>query len=83
MLAFVFAATGSVTACWVAHAVHNAISLWVMLGSVPGPTEPQEITTAGLEPGRGFGTGHVFDGKISSVQREKPYTGRRVRAHLT
>lgn len=46
VLAFIFAATGSVTACWVAHAVHNAISLWVMLGSVEATDQPQEITTA-------------------------------------
>jgi membrane protease YdiL (CAAX protease family) len=50
MLAFVFAATGSVTACWVAHGVHNAISLGVMLlghHSPEGPRDivPQTITT--------------------------------------
>lgn len=45
VLAFVFAATGSVTACWLVHAVHNGISLWVMISRPAGPTEPQEITT--------------------------------------
>ncbi len=44
VLAFIFAATGSVTACWVAHAVHNAISLWVMVGSSDGADQPQEVT---------------------------------------
>lgn len=43
VLAFVFAATGSVTACWLVHAVHNGISLWVMLSTPAGPTEPQKI----------------------------------------
>lgn len=45
VLAFVFAATGSVTACWLVHAMHNGISLWVMISGPAGPTEPQEITT--------------------------------------
>jgi len=44
MLAFVWEATGSVTACWAAHAVHNAISLWAMLNSEGSLAEPQTIT---------------------------------------
>lgn len=45
VLAFIFATTGSVTACWVAHAVHNSLSLWAMLHSVDGPAPSQSITT--------------------------------------
>ncbi len=38
------ASRASATACWVAHAVHNAISLWVMVGSSDGADQPQEVT---------------------------------------
>jgi membrane protease YdiL (CAAX protease family) len=44
MLAFIYEATGSVTACWVAHAVHNSISLWVMLNNEGGIAESQSVT---------------------------------------
>ena len=44
VLAFIFATTGSVTACWVAHGLHNAVSLWVMLGGGEGPNEPRPVT---------------------------------------
>jgi membrane protease YdiL (CAAX protease family) len=46
MLAFVFEATGSVTACWTAHAVHNAISLFFMIRQGPRPLEPSTLTLA-------------------------------------
>ena len=45
MLGFIFATTGSVTACWVAHALHNAISLWFMMSAQDGLAEPQAVTT--------------------------------------
>ena len=44
MLAFVYETTRSVTACWVAHAVHNSISLWAMLGNEGEIVESQSIT---------------------------------------
>jgi len=44
MLAFVYETTRSVTACWVAHAVHNSISLWAMFGNEGGIAESQSIT---------------------------------------
>jgi membrane protease YdiL (CAAX protease family) len=44
MLAFVYETTKSVTACWVAHAVHNSVSLWAMLGNEDGIAESQSIT---------------------------------------
>jgi len=44
MLAFIYETTRSVTACWVAHAVHNSISLWAMLGNEDGIAESQSIT---------------------------------------
>ena len=44
MLAFIYEATRSVTACWVAHAVHNSISLWAMLNNEGGLAESQGIT---------------------------------------
>jgi len=44
MLAFVYETTRSVTACWVAHAVHNSISLWAMLGNEGAIVESQSIT---------------------------------------
>ncbi|MEN8006493.1 MAG: CPBP family intramembrane glutamic endopeptidase [Candidatus Krumholzibacteriota bacterium] len=44
MLAFIYETTRSVTACWVAHAVHNAVSLWAMLNAEGSLAEPQPIT---------------------------------------
>ncbi len=44
MLAFIYEVTRSVTACWVAHAVHNSISLWAMLNTEGSLAEPQTIT---------------------------------------
>lgn len=44
MLAFVYETTRSVIACWVAHAVHNSISLWAMLNNEGGVAESQNIT---------------------------------------
>ena len=46
MLAFVWEATRSLTACWVAHAVHNGISLGVMLAQGPAGAVPQKIAPA-------------------------------------
>jgi membrane protease YdiL (CAAX protease family) len=48
VLAFVWETTRSVTACWIAHAVHNSISLWAMLGSEGALAESQGITTQDL-----------------------------------
>jgi membrane protease YdiL (CAAX protease family) len=45
MLAFIYETTRSVTACWVAHAVHNSISLWAMLNNEGSLAEPQSLTT--------------------------------------
>lgn len=44
LLAFIYEATGSVTACWVAHAVHNSISLWAMLNTEGSLAQPQTIS---------------------------------------
>ena len=44
MLAFIYETTRSVTACWVAHAVHNSISLWAMMNTAGGLAEPRIIT---------------------------------------
>lgn len=44
MLAFVWEATGSLTACWLAHAVHNGVSLAVMVAEGPAGAEPTPPT---------------------------------------
>jgi membrane protease YdiL (CAAX protease family) len=44
VLAFIWETTRSVTACWLAHAVHNSISLWAMLNHEGELAEPQGIT---------------------------------------
>ncbi len=44
MLAFIYETTRSVTACWVAHAVHNSISLWAMLNNEGGFAEARGVT---------------------------------------
>lgn len=46
MLALVWEATGSLTACWLAHAVHNGVSLAVMIAQGPAGASPQAITPA-------------------------------------
>jgi len=46
MLAFIYEATGSLTACIVAHAVHNAVSVAVIMFT-------GEMASAGSPPGRG------------------------------
>lgn len=46
MLAVVWEATRSVTACWIAHAVHNAISLGLMMQSDQVVPEPSPVTFA-------------------------------------
>lgn len=43
MLALVFERTRSLTACWVAHAVHNGIALGLMISSGDVVTEPSPI----------------------------------------
>jgi len=45
-LAFVYETTGSVTACWVTHAVHNAISLFFMIRQGPVPIEPAPLAAS-------------------------------------
>ena len=44
MLAVVYEATRSVTACWVTHAVHNAVSMGLMITSEEIVSEPGPIT---------------------------------------
>ncbi len=49
LLAFIWEATGSLTACWLAHAVHNGISLGVMVAEGPAgvaPTTPTPVDLA-------------------------------------
>lgn len=46
VLAFIFEATGSVTACWITHAVHNAISLFFMTQQGIGSMEPTALTVS-------------------------------------
>lgn len=43
VLGFIFMTTRSVTACILAHAVHNAVSLAVMVGSGPSTYEPNPV----------------------------------------
>ena len=44
VLAFVYHATKSVTASWVTHAVHNAVSLALMLSAGDSLAGPSELT---------------------------------------
>ena len=44
VLGFIFRATRSVTACILAHALHNAVSLSVMVGTGPSTYEPNSVT---------------------------------------
>lgn len=64
VLAFVFEATGSVTACWVTHAVHNAISLTMMIRQGPVAMEPQPLETATVLWGMGSLIVVVFLGRF-------------------
>ncbi|MBK7045428.1 MAG: CPBP family intramembrane metalloprotease [bacterium] len=48
MLAFIWEATGSLTACWLAHAVHNGISLGLMVAEGPAGAEPTTPTPVDL-----------------------------------
>lgn len=48
MLGFVWEATRSLTCCWLAHAVHNGVSLAVMLASGPAAAQPQAPTAVDL-----------------------------------
>ena len=45
VLAFVFATTDSLLACWLAHAVHNTLSLALMISAAEIRTEPALPTT--------------------------------------
>ena len=45
VLGFIFRATGSVIACAVAHALHNALSLGIMLQAGESSYEPTGVTT--------------------------------------
>jgi len=44
MLGWVWLATGSLTACWLAHGVHNAVSLVILLASDGITTETAPVT---------------------------------------
>jgi len=48
MLAVVWTGTRSLLACWLAHAVHNALSLTMMVGAGAVAGEPGELTTRDL-----------------------------------
>ncbi len=43
VLAFVYEATGSITACWVTHAVHNGVSLVLMLQRGGVSSQPSDL----------------------------------------
>jgi membrane protease YdiL (CAAX protease family) len=45
VLGTVWLATGSLTACWIAHAVHNGVSLAWLLAQGQVTTEPTAVTT--------------------------------------
>ena len=44
VLAFVYETTGSITACWITHAVHNGLSLFLMIKQGPTDLTPQPIS---------------------------------------
>jgi membrane protease YdiL (CAAX protease family) len=48
MLAFVWEATRSLTSCWLAHAVHNGVSLSLMIAEGPAGAQPQPLTPLDL-----------------------------------
>lgn len=48
LLGFVWEATGSLTCCWLAHAVHNGISLGVMVATGPAAAQAQPPTATDL-----------------------------------
>lgn len=48
MLAFVWETTRSLTACWLAHAVHNGVSLGVIVAEGPAGAQPQAPTPMDL-----------------------------------
>lgn len=64
VLAFIWETTRSVTACWVAHAVHNSISLWAMLNSEGGLAEAQAITMQDWGLAAGSVLGMVLVGRF-------------------
>lgn len=64
LLAFIYETTRSVTACWVAHAVHNAISLWAMLNSEGSLAEPQNISLQDWSLAAGSVLGMVLVGRF-------------------
>jgi membrane protease YdiL (CAAX protease family) len=67
MLAFVYEATGSVTACWVAHGVHNAVSLGAMLTTDAVVSAPTPLTAGDILWAVVSLAGLVFLGKILLV----------------
>lgn len=48
MLGFVWEVTRSLACCWLAHAVHNAVSLAIMVADGPAGAEPPAPTPGGL-----------------------------------
>lgn len=69
VLAFVFEATGSVTACWITHAVHNAISLFLMIRQEPGSLEPSPLEPVDWVLGAVSVVAAVFIGKFLLAAR--------------
>ena len=63
VLGFIFESTGSVTACWVTHGVHNAISLYLMIRQGVGPLEPSHLTPSDWTLGLVSVVGLVFLGR--------------------
>jgi membrane protease YdiL (CAAX protease family) len=48
ILAFVWENTRSLTACWLAHSVHNGVSLGMMVAEGPAGAQPQPLTPMDL-----------------------------------
>jgi membrane protease YdiL (CAAX protease family) len=67
MLAFVYEATGSVTACWVAHGFHNAVSLSAMLSSDSVVSAPAPLTSGDIAWGIVSLGGLIILGKLLLV----------------
>lgn len=75
VLAFVFEATRSVTACWLTHAVHNAISLGLMMHQGVLPLEPSPLTSADWLWGAGSLAAAVLVMRYLLAQRPAPASG--------
>ncbi len=74
VLAFIYEATGSVTACWTAHAVHNSISLFFMLNSEGELAESQTVTMQDWGLAAGSLVGLLLIGRFLWSGRAKPET---------